>query len=365
MKTLKQHSKKKKGNHSGYLFSTIHRKHYKEGEIESLNDSISDKPTNVVYGDLRGGKLNKLSEETETPKHSWPVEKHEINNYDEKDKWGDSKLGTQDILRHYVNGSLHSGVKQHKQWLERRKSAVDDLLDKHKVKNTWQLPDTGVAELEKIQKHFNSKISELTKKTNDNVDELEGHLKGHLIPADQDQKNHIHSYSDDSSSLNRDLLQNGGWPSEHHDDMFDHLRAFIKKQLPAQREITTYSGLGRFNPHDAFKDNNGIVKMPAFTSSSIDPGVAGFFVDSDKRKKEDNPAYEYENEDNHVMMFRHPKGSNNGAYIGLHSNHEREKEFLIKPGMQWKIKKQHIIKVRTTPTYTRHVHIWEVEPHEG
>ena len=100
----------------------------------------------------------------------------------------------------------------------------------------------------------------------------------------------------------------------------DHLDSALERNT-LEKQLVTYSGLG-FNPKDIMKDN-GLLHLPAYTSSSTNRAVSLLYA------KKDN------NNIRHVMQIKHPKGST-GLYIGDNDD--------LSPFMQ----KEHIMPRNTT-----------------
>lgn len=115
------------------------------------------------------------------------------------------------------------------------------------------------------------------------------------------------------------------------------------KQNKLEKPLTTYSGIG-FNPQKLMKDN-GLVHLPAYTSSSTHRGVALMYANAD------------ENSDYHVLQIKHPAGST-GLYIG---DNERFSSFAHKEHL---MPRGSNIKINPTPeihtdNLGNKIHVWK------
>lgn len=121
-----------------------------------------------------------------------------------------------------------------------------------------------------------------------------------------------------------------------------HLDAAIDRNK-LEKTLTTYSGIG-FNPRDLLQDN-GLLHLPAYTSSSVSRAVSLMYAKPD------------DNGDRHILQITHPKGST-GLYIGDNEDLTpfRQKEHISPRNMTLKISKE---PETHTDNYGQLVHIWK------
>lgn len=173
----------------------------------------------------------------------------------------------------------------------------------------------------------------------------------------------IHRHTEGSVDLNLHLVdKHKGVVGTPYYDRMEETSANLSKAIshhaaPLERTTHVYSGTGSFNPANHF-ETHGHIETPAFTSTSITPHAAKLFMSTGDH-------------DQHVIHFELPKGYNKGAYIGHHSEHHHEREFLLDKGQKWKLKGKTSVpsQARLTPTgegtgKVVHTHIWTVVPHE-
>lgn len=193
----------------------------------------------------------------------------------------------------------------------------------------------------------------------------------HVQVYDQDTKGHLdrhaavpfHSYSEDSYDTNKHLIDKhqtgiGSAYADKHEGRAHTIGAALKAHAaPLEQTHHVYSGMRGFDPSEHFKKNNGVIHTPAFTSTSINPHTAmGFDKDMATNGK-----------DRHILHFELPKGYNKGAYIGHHSEHPHEQEYLLDKGQSWKLKHHEVAYTHGTDWnegFVEKRHIWTVTPHE-
>lgn len=198
--------------------------------------------------------------------------------------------------------------------------------------------------------------------------ELSDTLNEHYEPF---ESKHITEYSSDSSPMNRyHFLDHAGLidaDTEHikgqHIDRIKETSTGVSNHFKATPhpthlpEFHVYTGLfGSNNPHTqaTHRDESGklLFHVPAFTSTSLDMGVAREFA----KKKQDGTL---NREFTDVLKIKLPGGYHHGAFIKPHSEHEEEEEFLLD--------KAHTFKLHPEPTYHVHnrriVRVWDTELH--
>lgn len=133
-----------------------------------------------------------------------------------------------------------------------------------------------------------------------------------------------------------------------HKNLIDH----IDRIKPLQKNHHVYSGLG-FDPSKKFR--KGIIRTPAWTSTSLHPLIARSFGESSSRQN------------SHIIHFDLPVGYNKGAYIGHVSSIPNEHEFLLKPNQKWQLTNHDVHKIPSKDNETGFInqHIWSVKPHEN
>lgn len=118
--------------------------------------------------------------------------------------------------------------------------------------------------------------------------------------------------------------------SAYYEDRANKLSNTITKQ-PAKKDLYVYSGLKgdpsdqkkQHGVKDYFKDNQVIkARLPAFTSTSMEPEVARQFVE----KHYDSDKDEFHS---HFLKIKIPEGSRHGMYVGHHSSVSHENEFIL------------------------------------
>lgn len=107
-----------------------------------------------------------------------------------------------------------------------------------------------------------------------------------------------------------------------------HLSKILDKMPAARENMTLYAGLH----HSAdlehhIQNTDGIVHIPAFSSTSLNPGVASRFAEGDSKK---------------ILQIHVKQGQHVGGLISPHSLHRAEAEFLLKPNR--------LIKIHANPT---------------
>jgi hypothetical protein len=210
-----------------------------------------------------------------------------------------------------------------------------------------------------------------------------GPNKTHLRSSDPYHEHYakqLREYTDDSSNLNEHLLGNTQLQDvklrpiadkQDAKEYWDNTADVTSKALhhfakPLDHEAHVYSGLGSFDPRKKFHEGNGVIHMPAFVSSSLNPHIArGFAYKQDNWN--DNSSFQHET---HIMHFKLPQGYKKGVYMNNVSVTPGEHEYLLDKGQKWKLTGH---SVHNHVEYTKHdqghmkvstkVHVWSVVPH--
>lgn len=199
---------------------------------------------------------------------------------------------------------------------------------------------------------------------NDIADDQASHIK--VEPAEHGM-GVIHTYTSDSRKINNGLLY--GKHSNLHDELDGWLKSHTK---PLHEDMHVYSGAG-FDPTKHFEEGNGVIHLPAYTSTSLSPSIAGSFgAKALPSKGLNHRAY-----DRHILHFHLPKGSSHGTYVDHVSTHDGEKEYILHRGQKWKLTNHETVRSRDITKYTNWgsgtgrpinktdytTHIWSLEPH--
>lgn len=137
-------------------------------------------------------------------------------------------------------------------------------------------------------------------------------------------------YADDSGQVNRSLWSKRG--TTEVNELADHVSNALKTAPRAVDDFHVYTGINaRRNPP------KGKLKIPAFTSASSSPIIAGRFVNIfyDRHTTEDAPDEHGINRQHtihHILKIKIKKGQHVGGYIAHHGIFYNEKEFLINKG---------------------------------
>lgn len=225
------------------------------------------------------------------------------------------------------------------------------------------------------------------------------------------EKNDIESYTrHQSETINNHLLGVAGYVGGHSQERAENLSNIIKKHVkPLDHEAHVYSGVG-FDPSEHFRHGDGVIHMPAFTSTSLNVTTPHEFGKQFNKKKtetttERTPRAISMNHDNtssftpdkaslfkshadvekHVIHFKLPVGYTRGLYIRPHSRYQEEHEFLLDKDQKWKLEKHEVVNswqssrsdeaypwlpegqrshIRHTYTSKTRRHIWTVVPHD-
>ena len=178
-------------------------------------------------------------------------------------------------------------------------------------------------------KYIQYLIEEITKKQNkfEEIHKDTDLIEKHKVPT-------LHTetlaYTKSAKKLNTKL-----WDDKKYGDLSDSTLTKIKKihdnldtAKKASQDFHVFSGVRR-DPQELVKDSSGILHHPAFLSTTSEPDVALRFT---------KPI----NDINHVLRIKVRKGQNVGGYIANNSEHESEKEFLIKSNQ--------VLHINQTPT---------------
>lgn len=159
--------------------------------------------------------------------------------------------------------------------------------------------------------HLGEKISDVHQNLS-NPDDISDHERPHII-----------GYTKSSRHLNAKLYEHHmeGWDTPKTAAGRDHGTFHTTKEIdkatsvPLDHDLHVHTGV-RFHPGEvAAKHPEGHVHLPAFTSTSINAGVASDFT---------YPV----NGENHVLHV-HMKAGDKGRYVGHVSHHQHEKEFVL------------------------------------
>lgn len=142
------------------------------------------------------------------------------------------------------------------------------------------------------------------------------------------------------------------------------LDSFIDNHPRTSHDMVVYHGTHRWNPgKESAKHPEGHIHLPAYTSTSIDKHKANAFAAGHTHFKTDAG--------HHILEIHLPKG-HKGVYLGSHSIHDDEKEFLLPRGTNLKIhpnptKMSHTVhgydyKEKVWKPQQKEVHVWKATP---
>lgn len=186
------------------------------------------------------------------------------------------------------------------------------------------------------------------------------HLEKHYKITDKHHLDAVDHYSNNSYHMNKKLfgkpVPDDKMMQSHHDainHMEKHLPGLLKKHT-TPHELIVHTGL-KVSPHKYFDEGakHTHVHIPAYTSTSMEHEIAKDFskVTMTQTQRE-----------SHALKLHIPKDAH-GAYIGHHSNHPEEHEFLIHHGAVIKIHHKPEI---TSDKYGVKHHTWHAElVHDG
>ena len=194
----------------------------------------------------------------------------------------------------------------------------------------------------------------------DNNEDSLGQLGNHRF--DDHEKTHLYRYSSESTPLNKSLVYAAKEGIDHpsklninsqycrftHD--LDGLDAAINKHK-LTHPLVTYTGVTRNPSHNIGAD--GLIHLPAYTSTSIDPKTAHHYaVESGRAREKDLP-------DAHIIKIRHNPGDT-GAFTDNNPEltpYIDESEFTLPRGV--------VIRLSKSPKIYReggkNIHVWEAE----
>jgi hypothetical protein len=166
-------------------------------------------------------------------------------------------------------------------------------------------------------------------------------------PISPEDRQHLHRYTKSSNSLNSELFRRhvedhpepnpASVPTKGGDSHHDVAALDKAVSHPLKRDVHVYSGV-RFNPGQvASRHPEGHIHLPAYTSTSLDRGVANQFADS-----------------GHILHV-HLKAGDKARYLGADSHYTHEKEVLLP--------RHTTLKVHPEPTKVKEeggntVHVW-------
>lgn len=228
-------------------------------------------------------------------------------------------------------------------------------IDKHEWEDSLQVADIlpkDKTKLESEHKHL-SKLHRVTTPNSELIKLRREHGKefvDHRVNQNTKTLHAISRYTEDvSADLNANLIDNtprkywGDYEHLVHRDLLNH----IDRITPLQKTHHVYSGLG-FDPSNHFR--KGIIKTPAWTSTSLHPLIARTF--GERRQG------------SHIIHFELPAGYKNGAYIGHVSTFPAEHEFLLKPNQKWQLTNHAEHQITAHNKTHINMHVWSVKPHE-
>jgi len=208
-----------------------------------------------------------------------------------------------------------------------------------------------------------------------------GPSKEHLWVDPTSPKTHDHAHAlkqytgEMSGRINTALIH--GSPNKFDHEKVNALsEAIAHFAKPLDHEAHVYSGIGGFHPGEHFKKNGGVIHMPAFTSTSLNPRQGAVFAREEKEQRTATTAGRPQHiTEHHVLHFHLPKGYDKGTYVDNISKCDGEHEYLMDKGQHWKMtghkvvtrSDHHVLRdedgsIRTNNIKSK-VHIWSVEPH--
>lgn len=187
-----------------------------------------------------------------------------------------------------------------------------------------------------------------SKNLDDELKATRSHLANHYhaVASDVNRAAAVHSYCNNSNGLNDAIIKERGM-SLMEKWAHDKLHGVIDDQKPLVQDIHVYSGMGSYDPSEHIEKSAGHFTNKAWLSTSIDPLVAS--NRNNFKKKLDGSSSD------HVIHFHLPAGFNHGMFVGHVSSYPMEHEFVIKPGIKWKIYDKEELNGRT---------VWHARPAE-
>lgn len=180
-----------------------------------------------------------------------------------------------------------------------------------------------------------------------------GEVHDHLVKADKTvgkEKEHVQAYTRDSTYLNRHLY-NKHVDGEHHDSEVHGIpvkemdKAVTRNKL--HHDLHVYSGV-TWHPGELAKQHQDRhIHLPAYTSTSLDKGVAHSFATGDKNNQQ------------HVIHFHLKKGQA-GKYVEHHTENPGEHEFILPRNTTVKIHPRpdrYYDHLSDTETHVWHAHV--------
>lgn len=169
------------------------------------------------------------------------------------------------------------------------------------------------------------------------------------------QKDHLFKYSTNSADLNRYHINKASgqalshqesehekYTSSRHEEHTKHLDKALKKSK-LKHDLHVYHGLKGWHPGDEARKGNGHIRLPSYTSTSIDKSIAANFANTADHRGE-----------KHILHIHMKKGQH-GHYLGSHSDFSNEKEMLLPRGT--------ILKVHPKSTKHGSVRVWHATVH--
>jgi len=169
----------------------------------------------------------------------------------------------------------------------------------------------------------------------------------------------IAKYTRRSSVLNKALIKAHKSGTSNIGERLNKQRDGINRaitSIPAPKNYYTYTGLG-VNPKNLMDERN-VVHSPAFLSSSLSALTAYGFTQDLDRETGQTPTKAGSETERHILRILVKKGQTNGAYVGDHSVHPDEQEYLHRSGLNLKINPNPKILIRWNGQKT---HIWDAE----
>lgn len=171
----------------------------------------------------------------------------------------------------------------------------------------------------------------------------------------REDRTHVAGYSESSNSLNkllihghlRDLdMKNFKHMDELHADLLSQqiitekdmmklygrhktLSRVIAGSPETQEDLDVYTGVGGgFDVDQQRQQNDGLIHLPAYTSTTLNPKIAKNFAFQHDHDYPDRPSKRMKE----IIHLRLPKGTRNTLFFGKHSVYPGEHEILLRHG---------------------------------
>lgn len=171
----------------------------------------------------------------------------------------------------------------------------------------------------------------------------------------REDRSHVSGYSESSNSLNK-LLIHGHMRDldmmnfKDMDELHAHL---LSKNIVTEKDmmklygrhktlsrvlagspetnedLDVYTGVGgAFDVEKMRQQNNGLIHLPAYTSTTLNPRIAQNFAYQHDHDYPDRPSKRMRE----IIHLRLPKGTRNTLFFGSHSAYPNEHEILLRHG---------------------------------